>query len=207
MVLPITLTVLILDQEAAESGELTAFNHCEVVMTSVNTLPMASWTEPAGAWFAFEISASLGSTTCQTLSFDPSVWGDDGIHLHVTKWTWGAGLNGLTEDAIEGLGQTYDAMVPWVEGGGYYWEEIPRFTDADEAEGELPYDPDGYLDSGITFAYAVDQESLTLVMEEGEKVLRPASSMMAGDGGVATAYYEVQVNRFLSPAQLLVETP
>ena len=205
-VLPISISVLILDQEAASSGELTESNHCEVVMTSMDTLPMASWTDAAGAWFAFELSASLGSTSCQTLSFDPSVWGG-GVHSHVTKWVWGAGLNALTDDAIQGLGQTYEAMVPWVEGGGYYWEALPDFTDADDVEGGLPFDEDGYLDSGITFAYAVEEDSLTLVLEEGEKVLRPATTMWEADGRVATAYYEVQVNRFLSPAQLLVDTP
>jgi len=205
-VIPITVSVLLLDSEAASSGALTDENHCEVVMTSTDTLPVSAWAGGSGAWFAFELTESVGTTTCGSLDFDPSVWGDDAVHTHVTKWAWGAGLNDLTVDAVDIMGDQYPALEPWVQGGGFYWEELPDFVDAKDPEGIARYDADGYVDAGITFAYLLDEEH-RLAQDGGEKVLIPAESVLQPYDEVATAYYEVQMGRFLSPAHRLTMTP
>ncbi len=204
--LPISITVVILDATAL-SG-FNASNHCEVVMTSTSPLPRADWASDAGAWFAFDMPTSASSSTnCGELEFDPAVWGTE-PESQVTKWTWGAGINPLTQDAIDVMGSDFTAMEPWVHGGGFYWEELPNLKDGESVEGtdgeKLPYDADGYVDVGITFAYEMDAD-LKLVLAEDEKVLIPGAAIPQPDDNVLTAYYEVQVNRFLKPVQHLVQ--
>jgi len=201
VLIPISLTVLLLEAEAAETGNFMDGNHCEVIMTRTEPLPYADWTGDAGAWFAFEMPGSTGESDCHVLEFDPDDWGNEPLE-HVTKWTWGAGINALTPDAVALLGDEYETIEPWVQGGGSYWEALPEFGDAKDPEGVPIYDEDGYIDVGITFAYQVD-DAFNLVFDDGEKVLIPASEVAQPNDNALTAYYEVQVNRFLKPVQHL----
>ena len=205
VMLPITITVLLMAASAGETGQFTADNHCEVVMTSTESLPYADWTGDAGAWFAFELANSVGTTNCHELDFDPRDWGNNPVE-HVTKWTWGAGINALTTAAVDVLGDDFPLFEPWVQGGGYYWEELPYFGDAKDPDGNVQYDADGYIDVGITYAYEVDAD-FKLALNDDEKILIPAEDVAQPNNNALTAYYEVQVNRFLKPALHLVLEP
>jgi hypothetical protein len=70
----------------------------------------------------------------------------------------------------------------------------------------LLYDEDGYIDVGITYAYEVDAD-FNLVLVDDEKVLIPAEDVAQPNNNALTAYYEVQVNRFLKPARHLLLDP
>ena len=71
---PIELQVQLLNVEAATTGSLTQTNSCTVYLQRTDPLQLASWTDPTGAWFAFEVAESTGYHTCAGLDF-PEDWG------------------------------------------------------------------------------------------------------------------------------------
>ncbi|NCG20466.1 MAG: hypothetical protein GWP91_15770 [Rhodobacterales bacterium] len=197
VVLPNQLTVQLLNEAAAGGQPFDDTNHCEIVLQRNEALPRATWTEPTGAWFAFEVSESTGFHTCGDLEF-PEAWGEVPVD-HVTKWSWGGGIQPITADTIEIIGDDWDAFEPWVVGGGYWWEGLPQFT-----SDETAFDADGYTDAGIAFVYQVDPD-FNLIYSGGEKVLIPAATVVSD--GPSQAYYEIQVARYLTPADRLLESP
>lgn len=200
VMLPISLEVLILDQSALTDGFVDGVNGCTVTLQRFDELPLSSWAEEAGAWFAFEVAESTGSHTCGALDF-PSDWGSNPAG-HVIKWSWGAGLQPVTQDAIDIMGEDWPAWEPWVIGGGYWWQELSVFTGGTEKGGT--FDPDGYVDAGIAQAFQVDAAGTLVVDGKGQPVQLMAAELA---GALPTAWYEVQVVRYLTPARRLLESP
>lgn len=195
--LPIRLTLTLADASAVETGVFTGENACEVVIEHVGPLPLAGWTGEAGAWvgFSFEAStlqAATSGTTCGDLDFPPS-WGANPAEPALS-WTWGAGVQPLASEMKALLGSSWDALAPWIVGGGFYWDGLPEAAGEDQ-----PDYADGYVDMGYALAWAM--ESGGLVEDGGDRVPIPASELT---GGGVNAWYELRLARFLQPASLLL---
>ena len=97
-----------------------------------------------------------------------------------------------------------ETVQPWIVGGGYWWQELSTFSGG-TADGGI-VEPDGYIDTGIAWMWQVDDQMLLLYDIDGDKVPIPAEDAVNGPAPL-TAWYEVQVVRYLTPADRLLESP
>ena len=197
---PIQLDIHLVNQGVVDGAALNETNHCIVTLKRSTPISVAPWLPETGAGFAFQAEGWEHSHNCGALGFS-SNWGPY-PPKHVVKWAWGAGLGPVSGDAKAIMGDDWPLFEPWVVGSGYYWERLPDLVMGTETT-EL-FDPDGYVDAGIAYAYEIDDEDRLTLATDGSQVLLPASIQPA-DGPPARAWYEAQVGRYLVPAARLLE--
>ena len=192
---PISVELSIGDGTVATEG-FTTDNSCVISLVTDGPRSDAAWTASVDAWVAFEMPASATAfSSCGALDFPPS-WGDP-VDV-VTSWTWGFGVGTLDPDVEQALrdslGSDYDDLAPYVVGGGFYWDGLKTLTDPD-----LERWDDGWIDTGVTFAYEVDAD---LVQQPGP-ILIDAATIHSGDA-LARGLYDIQGTTLLNPASILV---
>ncbi|HHO53420.1 MAG TPA: hypothetical protein ENK18_21755 [Deltaproteobacteria bacterium] len=193
---PMSVSVLLVDSDAALTGTVDATNSCFVTMELEGSVSNAPWVEEQEAWAGFDLPA--GTTVrdnCRSYGL-PSEWGGD-VASHVTKWRWSVGVGPLNDETRSTLEQQlpaseWAALQPFVVGG-------VTLSDLFSLTG-LAGD-DGYLDLGIGLGFEVDSSFQIEIGGTGNYLPIEAQSINA-PGGIATGYYEIEVGLF-EPATVL----
>lgn len=197
-IVPVTITVLLAD--ATLGAGLTAENSCHVTFRSGQPLPPASWVTDTGAWAGWSLSSDMDvSDDCGALTFPPG-W-ESGPAAVLARWELGFGL-GQLDPAVEAMlpeffGTGWEELVPYVAGGGYYWNGLVTIDDLPLSDWK-----DGWVDTSVVYAYALAPD-LSLELVGGHPVTLEAATLFPG-GQPIVARYDIQSTTLLTPARLLL---
>lgn len=140
------------------------------------------------------------SDDCGALTFPPG-W-EAGPAAVLAQWEFGFGLGALDPEVEASLpdlfGEGWEALVPYVAGGGYYWNGLVTIED-------LPLDDwlDGWIDTSVVYGYELD-ETMKVRLVGGIPVNLLADALFPS-GKPAVARYDLQSTTLLTPARLLLE--
>lgn len=194
--LPMSVSVLLVDSSVALTGVIDASNSCFVAMELDGTVPNAPWVADTEAWAGFDVpSSATVRDNCQFYGL-PSEWEGD-VASHVTKWSWAMGVGPLDDSTRNTLEQQlpaseWAALQPFVV-GGVSVSDLFSLTGIAEA--------DGYVGLGIGLGFEVD-DSFQIEIGGTGNYQPIESQFINAPGGIATGYYEIEVGLF-EPATVL----
>lgn len=200
-IVPVTVTVLLADATVGDG--LTAQNSCHVTFRSGQPLAPAAWSADTAAYAGWSLNDQMDvSDDCGDKTFPPG-W-ESGPAATLTRWELGFGVGAL-DPAVEALlpeffGTGWEDLVPYVAGGGYYWNGLVVIDD-------LPLEDwlDGWVDTSVVYAYALEPD-LSLKLVGGQPVTLEAATLFPG-GQPIVARYDLQSTTLLTPARLLLDAP
>jgi hypothetical protein len=198
---PATLVLTLADPTYASSGP-TADNACTFTWTWSDPIPAESGpaTKAFGRWNPSEAPAARLTETCSALEF-PERWRGDPAGA-VGAWSFGAGIGpldaGVREAVRESFGDQYDELIPYVAGGGFWWDGLREVEEAG-------FDRDwrsGFVDTGVVYGWALDASGQE-VLAGGAPVSLLQSEMVV-DGEPQPGRYQLQGTTLLTPATALI---
>jgi hypothetical protein len=132
--------------------------------------------------FGFDLPANwTASFTDCNEKLDPVAWPDMAADIQQFDWSIGLG---------KAMDPDYRAQLA---SGGISASQLAELGGSGLAgDFGLAYDPTGYLDVGLVFAYEVDDEFALKVTSANEGISIPAADMYS-DGRVARGHYTVQI--------------
>lgn len=168
---PIQLAVRLGDDSALDGP--TPDNHCDVVLTTYDPQPRASWEGAEGAWFAVELpgDAAISDANCDTLERSTG-WSDPAGLVGAHRW--GVAVTDLAAADLDALGgTTASTFAPaWV--GGRWW------TDAE---------PGGARGPGVATANRI--EAGWIARDADHDLLPLDAATVRSAGGVTDGFYVV----------------
>lgn len=197
---PATLALTLVDATWIDGA--TDENHCEFTWTW--STPIDAVDSPATPAFArwnprTEDGARL-TETCSALEFPPR-WGGD-VPAAVGSWEFGAGvgpLNPGVRDSLEvAFGDDFDRYIPYVAGGGFWWDGFRDRTDVLIPEQWAS----GWVDTAVVYAYALDASGREIL--DGGLPVQLLAEDVPVRGGVAPGRYQLQGTTLVNPAEALI---
>ena len=144
----------------------------------------SDWAVTHGLFGAFVIpdDAVIDSSDCDSQITDP-----DWVAIMAAAFgsPVGIGLGDLTgESADLAAGRTYWGVEQdYAMGGGWFW--------ADLSSG-YTWAPDGYLDTGVSFGFEVDDDFMIMTDDDGIFVRKLPADAVGADGQLSTGFYVVE---------------
>ena len=196
--LPMSLTVLLIDSSLMETGVLNEDNSCSVSLEFDGPRDNAPWVESHGGWAGVDVpSDARVRDTCQFYGLPSAFEGD--AARHVVKWSWGMGVGPLSDTTRQMLidslpASEWAALEPYAVGASLYSNLL---TGSGLTE-------DGYFGDGFGIGYQVDGNFQVVLGGTGNP--QPiGKEFINAPGGIATGYYETEF--LFQPGTTLTNTP
>lgn len=191
---PIPVTVQVTLADAAFDGVLPSDHACTVTLTVDTAFDAVSGgavpTDPPWLWFDLPGTAEV-ATDCGALDL-PEIWADPAAVIGGHPLSLGVGtLAPSTREKLSHDWYAFDDLEPYLLGGRFNLG-VP-----------LEDFPDGWVDTPLALAYAVDPGGV-VVRIDGERVLLDEASVALPGGGLAAAQVEVAGVTLISEASALL---
>jgi hypothetical protein len=195
---PMSLTVLLIDSSFMDTGVLDESNSCGVTLSFDGPRENAPWVEPNFGWAGVDVPADATvRDACRFYGVPPDFQGD--VAKHVTKWTWGMGIGPLAEDTrqilIDSLpASEWAALEPYAVGASLNSSFLASSGLSES----------GFYGEGYGIGYEVDG-NFQLVLGGTGNPQPIGKEFINMPGGIATGYYESQF--LFQPGSALTNEP